>query len=324
MVKIAPVQALWLQLAKFFYLLSGLHSDLLILRICLFVAYLFLLVDALVGAPGLWLGITGDNGLSVDGLVWSLVGLYCHGSSLITFLLDERQVQFSEAEAALWRLFYRSGGLSARLFKNIVAPYMHVVDVKEGDVIPTEDNFYIIYTGCVQLEITRVNQQDYKELRKILSGQMFPIKILGLLGPTNVFSTAEFVATAATDTKLFCFSATDMKRIATHKFAKGVWQALILNQLPCVVEDMMQLEPVLARETCDKVFLPLQKWEEPEPLAAGSGLALRTPFAHIWRSIQKQIALPVPFGKPPTGLRQTQLPAPTSTAIFEMSRHKVL
>ena len=62
------------------------------------------------------------------------------------------------------------------------------------------------------------------------------------------------------------------------------------------------------------IFAPLQQWEEPHPLRAGSGLAIQTPLAHILASMQWSFAPPWPFQGPPMGLRHTQLLAPGRVA----------
>lgn len=316
MVVVKPAQAIWTQLSKFSFASSGLQSDLLLVRTCLVSAYFFLLIEALLGSPTAWGQVTG-TGLAIDTLVWAFIGLYIHGSSLVSFVLDERAVKFTDDEGALWRLLYRSGGLSARLFKTIVAPYMEVVELAAGDEIPTKDFFYVIYTGCVELEIKPLGPGERLEARCLLSGQIFPLKYLGMLRPANLFSSTELTAMALTDTKLFRFTADDMKKIAGHKFAKGVMQALLVNQLTCIVESYMKREPKLARDTVDRIFLPLRPSEEPNATVAGSGVALRKPLLHFWKSLCRSLTVPPPFGTPPTGLRQTQLPAPTAANLEE-------
>jgi hypothetical protein len=63
-------------------------------------------------------------------------------------------------------------------------------------------------------------------------------------------------------------------------------------------------------EYTNPMFLPLEKWEEPNPLRAGLGLALKTPFMYIFATIGWSFSLPWPLKGPPPGLHHAQLPAP--------------
>lgn len=137
MVGISTPLSIWMQIASMFFTLSGIHSDLLIIRFFLFLAYVMLFINAVTGSP-LWPDVTNTGYIPIDGLFWSCAGLYVHGASLLNLILDERPVQLSDDEEALWRLFYRTGGLSAHLYKNIVSPYVKIVTFEPGQVIPTE------------------------------------------------------------------------------------------------------------------------------------------------------------------------------------------
>jgi hypothetical protein len=36
-------------------------------------------------------------------MVWAILGLYVHGTSMVCLFLDERRVELGDDEAALWR-----------------------------------------------------------------------------------------------------------------------------------------------------------------------------------------------------------------------------
>mmetsp|Transcript_25728 Transcript_25728/g.60552 ORF Transcript_25728/g.60552 Transcript_25728/m.60552 type:complete len:466 (-) Transcript_25728:164-1561(-) len=378
MVELLTPLSLWIQLASFFFLLSGIYGDLLVIRFFLVLAYIMLLLNAVLGSP-LWPDITGSSGtLAWDSLCWAIVSLYVHGSSLWYLLRDEQAViSLSEDEEALWRLLYRTGGLSKRLFQSIVAPHLNVVEFQPGEAIPTQEHFYILYKGQVKMRVfdsasaaTGTNQRrddlsdsnhsttssdngssgssqaqppqfgnpyfgGSKKSRILVSGEMFDLKFLGLLSPNASFMEHSSIAcTSITRTKLFAIRHDDMRRIlAQNQLAKGIWQALLINQLSFIVETYssnMALSK-LAETQQDRIFSPLQPWEEPKSVLAGSGRALEQPLrgflAHLLYYIRAAFAPPALlgswcFGKGhPTGLRQTQLPAPPYMPDKDVEEH---
>jgi hypothetical protein len=116
-----------------------------------------------------------------------------------------------------------------------------------------------------------------------------------------------------------------MNKIAHHPLSKGVWQSLLIHNLSSVVQKYMDTEQgddkVSFNETdCHSIFQPLQSWEEPMSALAGSGKALLNPLYHIWFSTRALFSPPTPFGGHPTGIRQTMLPAPTTTNPEEGSK----
>jgi hypothetical protein len=299
----------WMQLAGFFFTMSGIHADLLVIRFFLVMSYLMLFMNSVLGSP-LWPDARSSGGIFVDSLVWSIIGLYVHGSSLICLILDERQVSLTDDEDALWRMFYRTGGLSAKLFKVIVAPHLQIVEFEEGEKIPTDDFFYIVYTGRVNLKVYEKGQ--IKVERKTLSGEMFDLKYLGMFSEQSVFEFHHLNCTSEIKSKLFRFSREDMKKIAHHRLAKGVWQSLLINNLSFVVESYLETDrhSKSAESYCDKIFDPLEDFERPKEWVAGSGAALTNPKMHLLRYIRRSFSPPWPFGGHLTGLRQTLLSPP--------------
>lgn len=298
--------SIWMQLASLFFTLSGVHGDLLVIRLFLFAAYLMLLINSLLGSP-LW-GDKKADGVPVDSLVWAIVGLYVHGTSLVNLLNDERFVVLNENEEALWRLFYRSGGLSRRLFKTIVAPDMDFVTMSADEDIPTEHYFYIIYHGRVSLKIYEGCSAELKVDRILGSAEMFDIAHVGFFDDVSIFVNVNLRCRTLEETQLFRFSRSAIRKIANHQFAKDVMQALLLNTLSKIVEH---------RETnrdsavlCDPIFGPLHPREQPNSILAGSGKALQRPFLHIAEYIRRSFSLPWPLGEHPAGIRQVLLSPP--------------
>ena len=60
----------------------------------------------------------------------------------------------------------------------------------------------------------------------------------------------------------------------------------------------------------DLIFEPLQPWEQPPSVLAGSGAALHKTVSHLVHYIRSSFSPPLPFAGHPTGIRQTQLPPP--------------
>jgi hypothetical protein len=199
-----------------------------VIRVSLFLAYLMLFINSTIGSP-LWPDVENKGYLALDNLFWSLLGMYIHGSSLVCLLLDERKVELPQNKAALWRMFYRTGGLSSRLFKLIVADRCNVVQYQPGDVIPTDNFFYICYEGRVNLKVIDNNvvkngqtQVVYVD-RWVRSGEMFDLKFLGMFNEGSFFSKHKIHCVAAIPTTLFQFSKNDMSKISHHQYAKGIW-----------------------------------------------------------------------------------------------------
>jgi hypothetical protein len=87
------------QLASLSFIAGGLFADLLIVRLMLTFAYTFMLANVLAGFPR-WPRMTQGEPftLSVDAIVWAVLGVYVHGSSLFRLLYEERHVSLAEDE----------------------------------------------------------------------------------------------------------------------------------------------------------------------------------------------------------------------------------
>jgi CRP-like cAMP-binding protein len=318
-VALNPPLSIWVQLANFFFLCSGLNGDLLVIRASLFAGYAMIFVNGVLGGP-LWPDAANLGHLSVDGMVWAILGMYVHGSSLVCLLLDERRVELGDDEAALWRLLYRTGGMSQRLFENDVLPYLEVVRLCAGDPINTSGYFYIVYQGRVRLRVLGPDGSVHEDRTKG-AGEMFDFKHMDLLQSGSVFLENHICCKAeSSPVVLFRFRKEDMKQIANRRCSKSMWQALLINNLSNLVEQFIENEAGVNGEyefdqegACkrgDRMFGPLQDFELPPPDVAGSGAALSRPLVHLWRSWQRAVNLPWPLGHHPTGIRQMQLAAP--------------
>lgn len=307
--------SIWVQLASFFFMLAGLHGDLLLIRLFLYLAYTMLLVNAVLGSP-LWPNLSNlddfsfSDSIATDSLVWAILSLYVHGSSLVALIWDEKEVVLNEDEAALWRMMYRTGGLSARLFQDIVARHLNVVEVEEGELVDTDEYFFIIYTGRVELEV--MENEVHTHSRVLLSGEMFDLKLVGSAAKHSIFENSTIRCKALSKAKLFEIRKEDLIKMSKNPQSKSVFQALLINNLMYVVENYREVNrrPQQADYQYNKIFEALEDWELPQCQFSGSGQALKNPFRHLWDGIRASFSLPWPFASHPVGLRQTQLPPP--------------
>jgi hypothetical protein len=331
-------------------------------------------MNAVLGGP-LWGTVANNDGnrtkdepylLPLDSLLWAMLNIYVHGSSLVCLFLDERVVPLTDDEAALWRLFYRTAGMSSRLFARIIQPHLTVVTLEPDTAVPTDDYFFIIYRGHIQLAVyDKLELQEYEKLvsvdgasstplphlltqRSTGSGECFDLKYLGNVYEVNkdeggaidestgssktgrlpraVFQRHTIRCTTRTACTLFRFNRKDLHKITSHPFAKQVWQALLISNLSFLVEAYLctSSDAISYKENtnqhhdhrrfkhdyCDRIFAPLQPWEEPLRGVAGSGTALQNPLQHVIRYIRSSFSPPWPFVGHPTGIRQTMLRPP--------------
>jgi len=293
-----------------------------VIRLFLSVAYLMFLLNAALGSP-LFPAPAASGVVAADSLIWASLGLYINGSSLVSLIMDEKRVQFTdEDEAALWRMFYRTGGLSARLFKAIVSDHVKVVEFGPGDVIPTDSYFYILYKGFVHLDIYENKVQ--KVHRTAISSEMFDIQYLGMFHQGSVFERSEVRCRSLTHIKLFQFSRDDIVKISHSPLVKGVLQALLINNLSFVIESYRssiveqhknaENPERFAEHYCDEIFSPLADWEKPKSVFSGSGEALSNPIRHLIHCMHRSFSLPWPVSGHLIGIRQTLLPSPPTGA----------
>jgi hypothetical protein len=208
-------------------------------------------------------------------------------------------------------MFYRTGGLSKRLFQTTVAEYCDVVTFAEGETIDVNKHFYIIYRGTVKLTVTDDNG-DVVSSRKAQSGQLFDFRALGLLEDVHSLAKHRLQAVVAVSpVTLFRFPRHKMIQIASNPTTRLMWKELLMENLLRIVQryfdKRIRKDTVSGREYLNPLFLPLQGWEEPHPLRAGSNVALQRPLSHVWASMKWSFAPPWPFKGPPMGLRHNQL-----------------
>jgi hypothetical protein len=236
--------------------------------------------------------------------------------------MDERPVKLDEHKAALWRMMYRRTGLSQRLFSTILADKVKLIEFPMGETIDTEQNFYIIYHGVVRMHVIQDNV--IASTRLLVAGEMFDLQHIGFFADESIFRRGRVRCIAVTPTvQLFCLAKDDLRGVAHHPLAKGVWQALLIHNLSYVVESY--LSPSQRSETAaaygDRLFRPLDYWEKADEARAGSGQALAHWWAHLTFSLRQSWSPPWPLQGHPKGIRHTQLPPPPQRRPETLLQH---
>jgi hypothetical protein len=311
MVVINTPFSIWIQLMSFLFFCAGIYSDLLVIRIFLSIANTLLFLDAVLGSP-VWPEISSPQHVQVVGMLWALANMYMHISSVICLLRDEGSVHMNEDQEALWRFFYRTGGLSQKLFYRSIVKEMTLQTFEATEQIPMDKWFYIIYRGTVQLRVS--DGKTIVSTRTAQSGQMFDFKDLNLLHGMEVFKNQQdSEAHAITYVTVFRFPRDRIAAIANHPDTKAIWQQLLMENLGVIAQrifDQNCKSPTMNEEYESPKFKPLQPWECPNPVAAGSAKALRNPLRHIFASMIWSFSPPWPFAGRHVGSRHS-LPPPS-------------
>lgn len=314
--------SVWVQISSFSFFLAGNFSDLLIVRLCLSSAYVFLFINSILGSPFWPAWHNNSRQIQLDGVCWAVINLYVHVSTVVRLLLDERSVpELSDEKLALWHLFYRTGGISQILFQDTVAKHCIVVTHKQGDQLDTEKYFYIIYSGAVQLTLKKVQESTAENCeenlvlssRKAHSGQLFDIHALGLLHEYEAMDRhiLHAIVCSSKGASFFCFPRHKMAQIVQHPAVRLLWKELLMENLIQIVRRHF-VKSIgggmgYSDDYVSPLFSPLDDTEKPHPLRAGSGFALQKPFRHVISSMKWSFAPPWPLAGPPMGLRHSQL-----------------
>ncbi|KAL7526937.1 hypothetical protein ACHAXR_004318 [Thalassiosira sp. AJA248-18] len=333
---IMPAARILINIASAFFLASGCWGDLFIIRFFLTCAYATIIAFYF------------SIGANIENYVWCFACLYLHGSSAVRILLDEGPVVLDEEkeQEALWRFFYRRSGISRLLFKCYVATCFELIDAKEGTHLDTNQYFYIILDGAVDMKSTVAGQTKENTL---VSGQSFDIKHLRPLAMgrsaynkqhqrMTPFINQEISATVSIDSKIFRCSSEQMRDLYSHRAAKDASQGLLIATLSDIAERQYMTNPPIPNDSMrfdmvdeengqllesvrstyiserSAIFAPLEDFEEPPSYLAGSGsfVGLRK---HILHTFKVMFLAPWPFMPWLPGLRQIgSLPVPKATS----------
>ena len=120
------------------FTVASLFSDILLIRISLLCAYVFLLATGALGIPS-WPGVSSDGAIGLETIVFSSINIVTHGLAIARLIYDERKIRFGdEREEQMWRFLYRRGGFE-RLEAREVIRRGAFREVAAGDVVLAED-----------------------------------------------------------------------------------------------------------------------------------------------------------------------------------------
>jgi hypothetical protein len=327
LITIKPFFSIWIQLASFSFCCAGQFSDLLIIRLCLTSAYVFMMINGILGGP-LWPHFQYPHHIQLDQILWSIVNLYVHISTVVRLFQDERTVpslQDNPIQLALWRMFFRTGGISQKVFEQQISQHCEVILYRQNDILDTDTYFYIIYQGTVQMTVTDIETKQIISTPRLLqSGQMFDFRALGLLVDYSnlLHKRSLHVTTISKQCIVYRFLRSNMINIVLkNPQTKLLWKERLMENMLQIVQHYY--DPRLLVQHPDPIvqdeyyihpnFYELDRTELPHPYRAGSTEALRNPLYHIYQYMIWSFAPPWPFHGPPIGLRHHQLLIGTGT-----------
>lgn len=312
MTAILPVSGPFGQLASASFLFVALFSDVLLIRLFLTFAYVFLLLGATTGHPG-WKDFDLNNSVAVDGIIWASICLLLHGFALCRLVYDERPIKFKTPdEEQLWRFFYRRSGMK-RLEMLQVLKYGRWVRVEAGQPIlgpkDSKVRLCLLVEGLASFKTVFHGRGDVK--KQLHSGAVFDLALLNIFGVYIGLERGQhksFHATADTDCLLYTWGAEELSIMAT-KLSPAVaafWRNFTLctvgmtldyqghqgTNMVCATgedESPLVLQGGRSRDFTD----PLRSYEQQRH-------SVRSVLTWIWRSLS-------PFLPP--GSRHNALPA---------------
>eukprot|EP00055_Hartaetosiga_balthica_P003989 m.9720 g.9720 ORF g.9720 m.9720 type:complete len:351 (+) comp3529_c0_seq1:152-1204(+) len=314
MTVLANSAGLWGQLSNLTFFLCAVFSDILPIRVCLTLGYLFLLISALTGFPDFkqifFNDSLGDAGplYFVDTAVWCCLTLPFHAYAVFRCLQDEMKITFDEDTEKVWRFFYRRSGMG-RLELRRVIKNASWVTVKKGETIIDGNRnlqyFFLIVEGVI--EFSSKYQGITSTPRQLRSGDFFDMKLGNLFGVNLGFNHDVFHACASTDCTLLMWSFDDMNAMATQEAPaiSSYWRSMILFSVSHELNRLHEGMTLVGAEDTQNIAED-PSWMQggisrdfTRPIQAEEQLKAPGILPFLWRSFG-------PF--PPKGLRHHTLP----------------
>lgn len=183
MVSVMDPPGPWGQASSCCFFLGGLFADILLIRIFLFLAYTFLLTNALCGFPN-WPNYQSTGKIEISTIVWSCMNLIVHGSAIVRLLSDERPINFkTENEKQMRAFFGRRGGMGSLEVKQVLKKGKFR-KVKAGekilDRLQAIDTFVLLIEG--KAHCIRNEKDGVSSTANFYSGMAFDIGLLNVFG----------------------------------------------------------------------------------------------------------------------------------------------
>lgn len=272
MVTILPPSAPWLQFSSFFFLMSAMWSDLILVRGCLILAYVNVLIFVLTGLPasGQWVGNLQE--LALDTLLWAAVNLLFHGIAFFRVFSDEINDKYAklktEDDKALFRMFNRTAGMHLLEFIQ-VRELGEWRRYKPGEVLTTHGQSltraFLVVEGVVEASLTKIGSTEPFKKLVYLSGHVFNLYIFNIFGVRIGFMDDTMHTVAQTDCLVFSWSLESLDVLA-NKRPPAVAIALRNFLLYEVCRNFNELEGHLVRDSEGQV-------EDTDALLDGRGRA---------------------------------------------------
>jgi hypothetical protein len=255
--------------ASFFF--AAVFGDVLLIRLFLSLAYVFLFAQAFLGQPR-WPSVSYTGGVFLDAVIWAALSGTLHILALIRLLADERPIKFkTEEEEQLWRFFYRRSGMG-RLEMQQALQYGRWRRIHAGEVIL--DPLAACSRLCLMIEgigdFTATSRSTIESgffntnggggrlpsvSSKLFSGSFFDMRLLnsfGLyIGMEGLGSREKwFAAVAKTECLIYEWSIDELNKMATQcsPALSHAWRNLIATQLGIAFawREMQSLPPIAA------------------------------------------------------------------------------
>lgn len=301
-----------IQAASACFFLSGMWGDILIVRVFLFLAYIWLLATSITGAQA-WPNYTFNGNISVDGLVWAILNLYMHGSNILRLLWDERPIKFkTEDEEQLYRFFNRRGGME-RMEMQIVLRKGSWRRIKAGEVILTPvqacTTLVLLVEGMAYYVLC--TSKGKTKTATLFSGMTFDIALMNVFGVYIGFDKkAEFEVVAETDCLAFEWDIRSLNELAVRSghSTSSYFRNFVLSQCALEWEYRTHSSTFNSPPRCSRGY------PENEAILSGARScdftdeldvhemrpqSIKTFFVWLWNSLSPHI---------PPGLRHSALP----------------
>jgi hypothetical protein len=160
---------LFINFAQLFFFGAALFRDILLIRICLFLAYLCLMLNIACGSAKNF-GIYNEDGIiAYDLAIWTIVIVGFHIGAVYRMTTDLwKEIVFpNEIYESIWRCFYRRCGMQRLEFQTVINNST-IEEYKEGDLICDSDKHrkmaYLVIEGivtCKQSPLIYPNRESF-------------------------------------------------------------------------------------------------------------------------------------------------------------------
>eukprot|EP00873_Tetraselmis_striata_P010943 jgi/Tetstr1/431207/TSEL_020919.t1 len=223
----------YLYCASSFFVASGFFSDLLILRLALACAYLFLLLAAASGfsVDGSFSSLVfADGNIDVIFIV-NLFLFLLHLSVVTRLVADEWEGGFaSEDEEQLFQFFEARCGLKYVEFKTILQ-HGHWLQLGPDEAVPDcHDRLYVVVEGWASCRALFNGQWTDPLVKR--SGQFMDLHMMNAFTLPIGLENSRFQAQTETSTLLFYWTTQDIQAMqAANPLLRRFWQFVILRSL---------------------------------------------------------------------------------------------